>query len=129
MKYKIILSSIFLGLILLVFVISNIKITNNFYGTSMNPTIKEGDILVLWKLNNQSEFKEGEIYAYALDWSDYQVHRYIGINNINCEVDWCKNKTFYMFKGDNEVYRDTVLIEAEDIKYKLIHVIKNGKGI
>lgn len=114
----------FLIFIMFLIFITNIEISTNFTGTSMSPTVEEGDVLILRKLHNQTEFEEGEIYAYLYADNTYNLHRYIGINNISCKTDWCQNKTFYMFKGDNEPYRDFYLIEAEDIKYKLLYIIK-----
>lgn len=107
----------------------NIRVSRDFHGESMLPTLVPKDILIL--KNFDGDLVENKLYVYDLyrNLSNTRLilHRYLGVNNDSCGVDWCENMTFLNFKGDNNDYIDPVLIHEGMIEYELLFVIRKPK--
>lgn len=80
---------------------------------SMEPVIAENGIVVGKTVPKDEKLKVGSVYAYKRDGilgQEMVIHRLIAITEDGR----------YQFKGDNNELPDEVLVEREDIGYKVI---------
>ncbi len=75
---------------------------------SMNPVFKKNDIIII---QEQNEYKVGDIVAYIADDGNIVTHRIIE-----------KNENGFYTKGDNNNTKDEVLIHSNNIigKFKIV---------
>lgn len=85
------------------------------YGSSMNPTIYAGDLVIIKKQDN---YLVDDIISYSSDDNKTVTHRIIN-----------KNGNFYETQGDNNMFSDKENISNTDIYGKVILVIPNIKPI
>ena len=79
----------------------------------MEPVIAENGIVVGKTVPKDEKLKVGSVYAYKRDGilgQEMVIHRLIAITEDGR----------YQFKGDNNELPDEVLVEREDIGYKVI---------
>lgn len=84
-------------------------------GSSMNPNIKAGDLLIIKKMDN---YLLNDIVVYKNDEGITICHRIINADN-----------EMYQTKGDNNNYSDGYMPKNEDIYGKVIKNVFNIEGI
>ena len=77
--------------------------------SSMTPTIKVGDVVIVKKLkkNELEKIEKGDILVYKHD-GKLIVHRLVEIKTLN------KTK-YYITKGDNNIVNDSYVVTKDDI--------------
>ncbi len=99
--------------------------------SSMTPTIKVGDMVVVEKSNvlglvnelNPNNIKVGDIIVYAKNSSGVSemiIHRVVGINETG-------GQKYYILKGDNNSVDDPAMVPPDDVIGKA--VIWNSKPV
>lgn len=80
----------------------------NITSSSMQPSIHEGDVVIIKKINTKEEVKEGDVVSYEKD-GQIITHRIINISENNGKIQ-------YVTKGDNNNVEDLSRIGFEDIQ-------------
>jgi len=82
-------------------------------GTSMEPTLVEGDMVILYK-PPPSDIKPGDVIVYLSKTGKYIIHRVIDVEVVNGEY-------YYRTRGDNVLIEDYVQYDGiYGISYKRV---------
>ena len=77
---------------------------------SMEPVIREGQMIVVRRVDDARELEVGDIVTYLKPEDDYTVtHRIIEVTDEG-----------FVTKGDYNVYADQLVVEPEWVKYKVV---------
>lgn len=88
-------------------------------GTSMNPHLHEGDLVISWRTGN---YQLGDTVSYRARWADTKdpqlvLHRIVR-----------QDPTGWTLKGDNNATEDPALIPQQDVTGKLVAVLPGVAG-
>lgn len=94
---------------------NSFEIFRNETTGSMRPFIRENINITYEKVTNETVLRKGDIVIYKTNKTIYIQHRIVMIFTLF-------NQTYYVFKGDNNLYPDDELIMRKQFISKLIAI-------